>query len=36
MDRFALAWIHMGLERDDRVILQAPNCAYGFLSQDCV
>ncbi len=33
MDRFAHAWIQMGLERDDRVILQSPNCAYGFLSR---
>jgi non-ribosomal peptide synthetase component E (peptide arylation enzyme) len=33
MDRFALAWAAIGLERDDRVILQAPNCAYGFLAR---
>ncbi len=33
MDRFALAWADMGLERDDRVILQSPNCAYGFLAR---
>ncbi|MDQ1238860.1 MAG: acyl-CoA synthetase [Thermodesulfobacteriota bacterium] len=33
MDRFALAWIDMGLNKDDRVILQAPNCAYGFLAR---
>ncbi len=33
MDRFALAWSASGLERDDRVILQSPNCAYGFLSR---
>ncbi|MBI4964093.1 MAG: AMP-binding protein [Desulfomonile tiedjei] len=33
MDRFALAWISLGLERDDRVILQSPNCAYGFLAR---
>lgn len=33
MDRFALAWAHMGLERDDRTILQSPNCAYGFLAR---
>lgn len=33
MDRFALAWIDLGLEKDDRVILQAPNCAYGFLAR---
>lgn len=33
MDCFALAWIDMGLNKDDRVILQAPNCAYGFLSR---
>jgi len=33
MDRFALAWISMGLEKNDRVILQAPNCAYGFLAR---
>ncbi len=33
MDRFALAWIEMGLNKDDRVILQAPNCAYGFLAR---
>lgn len=33
MDRFAMSWIEMGLERDDRVILQSPNCAYGFLAR---
>ncbi|MCX5861025.1 MAG: AMP-binding protein [Desulfomonile sp.] len=33
MNRFALAWISMGLAKDDRVILQAPNCAYGFLAR---
>lgn len=33
MDRFALAWVEMGLQRDDRTILQAPNCAYGFLAR---
>lgn len=33
MNRFALAWIDLGLERDDRVILQSPNCAFGFLSR---
>lgn len=33
MDRLALAWTDMGLNKDDRVILQAPNCAYGFLSR---
>jgi non-ribosomal peptide synthetase component E (peptide arylation enzyme) len=33
MDRFALAWVDLGLEKDDRVILQAPNCAFGFLAR---
>jgi len=33
MDRFALAWVNLGLNKDDRVILQAPNCAYGFLAR---
>jgi len=33
MDRFALAWIDLGLEKDDRVILQSPNCAFGFLAR---
>lgn len=33
MDRFALAWINLGLEKSDRVILQSPNCAYGFLAR---
>lgn len=33
MNRFALAWIDLGLNKDDRVILQAPNCAYGFLAR---
>ncbi|MEJ2717752.1 MAG: AMP-binding protein [Deltaproteobacteria bacterium] len=33
MDRFALAWIDLGLEKSDRVILQSPNCAYGFLAR---
>jgi len=33
MDRFAMAWIDMGLNKDDRVILQSPNCAYGFLAR---
>ncbi|MFZ5865917.1 MAG: AMP-binding protein [Thermodesulfobacteriota bacterium] len=33
MDRFALAWADLGLEKDDRVILQSPNCAYGFLAR---
>lgn len=33
MDRFALAWVDLGLEKDDRVIVQAPNCAYGFLAR---
>jgi non-ribosomal peptide synthetase component E (peptide arylation enzyme) len=33
MDLFALAWIDLGLKKDDRVILQSPNCAYGFLSR---
>jgi non-ribosomal peptide synthetase component E (peptide arylation enzyme) len=33
MDRFALAWIDLGLKKDDRVILQSPNCAFGFLSR---
>jgi non-ribosomal peptide synthetase component E (peptide arylation enzyme) len=33
MDRFALAWTDLGLDKDDRVILQSPNCAYGFLAR---
>ncbi len=33
MDRFALSWTGMGLERDDRTILQSPNCVYGFLAR---
>jgi non-ribosomal peptide synthetase component E (peptide arylation enzyme) len=33
MDRFALAWTDLGLEKDDRVILQSPNCAYAFLAR---
>lgn len=33
MDRFALAWIDLGLKKEDRVILQSPNCAYGFLAR---
>ena len=33
MDRFALAWIDLGLEKNDRIILQSPNCAYGFLAR---
>lgn len=33
MDRFALAWIDMGLERDDRTILQSPNSVFGFLAR---
>ncbi len=33
MDRFALAWASLGLERDDRTILQSPNCAFGFLAR---
>jgi non-ribosomal peptide synthetase component E (peptide arylation enzyme) len=33
MDRFALSWIDLGLEKDDRVILQSPNCAFGFLAR---
>jgi non-ribosomal peptide synthetase component E (peptide arylation enzyme) len=33
MDRFALAWATLGLEKDDRTILQSPNSAYGFLAR---
>jgi non-ribosomal peptide synthetase component E (peptide arylation enzyme) len=33
MDRFALAWADLGLEKDDRLILQSPNCAFGFLAR---
>ncbi len=33
MDRFALAWADVGLKKDDRTILQSPNCAYGFLAR---
>ncbi|MEW6349770.1 MAG: AMP-binding protein [Thermodesulfobacteriota bacterium] len=33
MDRFALAWVSLGLERDDRTILQSPNSAFGFLAR---
>lgn len=33
MDRIALAWVRMGLQKDDRIILMAPNSVYGFLSR---
>jgi non-ribosomal peptide synthetase component E (peptide arylation enzyme) len=33
MERFALAWVDIGLQRDDRTILQSPNCVYGFLAR---
>ncbi len=33
MERFASAWVNIGLDRDDRTILQSPNCVYGFLAR---
>jgi non-ribosomal peptide synthetase component E (peptide arylation enzyme) len=33
IDNLAMAWIKLGLPRDSRIIIQAPNSVYGFLAR---
>jgi non-ribosomal peptide synthetase component E (peptide arylation enzyme) len=33
IDSLALAWVEMGIPKDARIIIQAPNSVYGFLAR---